>query len=77
MNMTVKIMNYISDKGLNGHGLLVLKRKVSNKPNSLEKLNANASLYIDRKPVDPPPIIQLKIRDDHDPAQYVLLEIQL
>lgn len=26
---------------------------------------------LDRKPVDPPPIIQLKIRDDSDPAQYV------
>ena len=25
----------------------------------------------DRKPVDPPPIIQLKIKDDSDPAQYV------
>lgn len=24
---------------------------------------------LDRKPVDPPPIIQLKIRDDTDPAQ--------
>ncbi|KAF8445402.1 velvet factor [Terfezia claveryi] len=26
----------------------------------------------DRKPVDPPPIIQLKIRDDQDPAQNYL-----
>ena len=75
MSMTVKIMNYISDKGLNGHELLVLKRKVSSEPNSLEILNADASLHLDRKPVDPPPIIQLKIRDDHDPAQYVLLVI--
>ena len=25
----------------------------------------------DRKPVDPPPIIQLQIRDPQDPAQYV------
>lgn len=28
-------------------------------------------MVLDRKPVDPPPIIQLKIRDDSDPAQYV------
>jgi len=27
--------------------------------------------YIDRKPVDPPPIVQLHIIDPEDPAQYV------
>ena len=27
------------------------------------------SLFEDRKPVDPPPIVQLRIRDPEDPAQ--------
>ena len=33
-------------------------------------------LEIDRKPIDPPPIIQLKIKDPHDPAQYVSCEVE-
>lgn len=28
-------------------------------------------MRLDRKPIDPPPIIQLQIRDFSDPAQYV------
>lgn len=28
-----------------------------------------ATLFVDRKPVDPPPIVQLRIRDPADPAQ--------
>ena len=34
------------------------------------KLAADLTLLdADRKPVDPPPIIQLRIKDDTDPAQ--------
>lgn len=36
-----------------------------------EKARARISLmlWLERKPVDPPPIIQLRIRDENDPAQ--------
>ena len=32
----------------------------------------NPNDFPDRKPIDPPPVIQLQIRDYSDPAQWVL-----
>lgn len=74
---TVRTMNYLFDRGRNVLALPALRKKVdiswflSYGP----VVVLMSGGILDRKPVDPPPIIQLKIRDDSDPTQYVIINL--
>lgn len=74
IQLTARTMSCIFDKDQNVLALLASRKKVKK---ILVYMCYGFTVLIlcgilDRKPVDPPPIIQLKIRDDSDPAQYVV-----
>lgn len=73
---TARTMSYIFDKDQNVLALLASRKKVKTSVRTYMCHRFIALILckiLDRKPVDPPPIIQLKIRDDSDPAQYVII----
>lgn len=51
--------------------LRVAKRKVSNTKRFFNYYLAYHDALVDRKPVDPPPIIELRVAASADPTRYV------